>query len=360
VQPDPWPGSALMPDTLHPYLYAGANPIVYRDPSGRCYGPLQFLRHAEGVSCANLDMANTILQSPHASLTQKAQAGMYKGFFWGSHIGLVAGTVGLGAAAVPELAAVGGGEILSAAATGARVGSIIGGGYGGLRYLLARSGACGCEAQQWALSTSREKFSRQVVIQAIGGAGLFSGVGGIEPWGQIATGLAGLGLSGRAGYKSIQDMISQQRVNPCNAVNLGLSVVGVGFSSYQLRSGIQGVQPRQGEQLASTEFRIVATDDRLADTLIPKSFRFMVGDSEFWVHPNATKHMAELLVRGPAGRTTFGSQLLLESLAEAVSIVTSEGIVFDELVVAGNWRLVFGPPRGADLLPVIYHALYIP
>jgi RHS repeat-associated protein len=50
VQPDPWPGSAMTPDTLLPYLYAGANPIVYRDPSERCYGPLQFLRQAEGVS----------------------------------------------------------------------------------------------------------------------------------------------------------------------------------------------------------------------------------------------------------------------------------------------------------------------
>jgi hypothetical protein len=58
----------MAPDTLHPYLYAGANPIVYRDPSGRCYGRLQFLGQAEGASCANPDMANTILQGPHASL----------------------------------------------------------------------------------------------------------------------------------------------------------------------------------------------------------------------------------------------------------------------------------------------------
>jgi hypothetical protein len=227
----------MTPETLHLYLYPGANPVVYRDASGRCYGPLQFLRHAEGVSCANLDMANTILQSPHASLAQKAQAGVYKGFFWGSHIGLVAGTVGLGAAAVPELAAVGGGEILSAAATGAEVGSIIGGGYGGLRYLLARSGACGCEAQQWAQAANAVGYISQTAL--IGGVGgmLFGGVGAGPVAGHIFSGSVGLSASTFGIGAAYQD-IGKNGANPCNVADLVGSVGGMYFSGRSTLIGL--------------------------------------------------------------------------------------------------------------------------
>jgi RHS repeat-associated protein len=39
ISQDPWPGTATHPKTLHSYMYAGSNPIMYTDPSGLDYIP---------------------------------------------------------------------------------------------------------------------------------------------------------------------------------------------------------------------------------------------------------------------------------------------------------------------------------
>ncbi len=39
ISQDPWPGTATHPKTLHSYMYAASNPIMYTDPSGLDYIP---------------------------------------------------------------------------------------------------------------------------------------------------------------------------------------------------------------------------------------------------------------------------------------------------------------------------------
>jgi RHS repeat-associated protein len=154
IQPDPWPGSGMAPDTLHPYLYAGANPIVYRDPSGRCWGPVEFLRDTAlyGQTCSNMDMAWTITTSAQASVGNRLLAASYLTTEGLAH------TVALGGSAV---ACLGGGcEAIAGAAGGllsAELFTYAGMTYAGLdavflamdlgaigydTYLLVSSGSC--------------------------------------------------------------------------------------------------------------------------------------------------------------------------------------------------------------------------
>jgi RHS repeat-associated protein len=107
--------------------------------------------------------------------------------------------------------------------------------------------------------------------------------------------------------------------------------------------------------------RITATQPLIPNTQIPKSFMLSSSSGgEFWVAPNATKHMAEILGRGPASETAMSEQLLLESFDEAVSMAETQGIMYEDLMYEGNWELIFSQPREAGLLPVIKHALYRP
>jgi RHS repeat-associated protein len=210
VQPDPWPGSALMPDTLHPYLYAGANPIVYRDPSGRCYGDFDFLRGIEPRACENLDMARLIFNSPETSLTQKAGALGYASLWSTGHIA-IGGLAIIGAVVAPEIAAGG---------------TLIGGGYSVFKYQLAQTGSCGCEAQEAALSQDPMKVLRQGSIQGFLGGGLF-GVGGVfGAVGEVVAGTTGFGASTYGAATSIAD-IWHNKLNPCNAADLIASVAGM-------------------------------------------------------------------------------------------------------------------------------------
>jgi len=43
ITQDEWPGTVQMPATLHPYLYGLDNPVLYTDPSGRCFDPLTLI-----------------------------------------------------------------------------------------------------------------------------------------------------------------------------------------------------------------------------------------------------------------------------------------------------------------------------
>ncbi|HEY1013516.1 MAG TPA: RHS repeat-associated core domain-containing protein, partial [Herpetosiphonaceae bacterium] len=74
---DPFEGWATKPNSLHPYQYAANNPLSNIDPSGRCYGPIEFLRSIETQNCVNLDTAISIYQHPKSSFGDKAQAASY-------------------------------------------------------------------------------------------------------------------------------------------------------------------------------------------------------------------------------------------------------------------------------------------
>jgi hypothetical protein len=95
-------------------------------------------------------------------------------------------------------------------------------------------------------------------------------------------------------------------------------------------------------------------------TTIPKSFELSVGKSKYWVHPNATKHMAEYSTKTLSHGNKMTDQTLLSSFKGAVEQATKQGIKYNEMKMVGNWELIFSRPRAEGQLPVIKHALYIP
>ena len=98
LSPDPWRGDPSEPSSLAPYGYARANPIVYLDPSGRCYGAIDWLRGIplEDINCRNLDLALTIYGHPNASYGQKSAASAYIGAWGIGHSYLLAGILATG------------------------------------------------------------------------------------------------------------------------------------------------------------------------------------------------------------------------------------------------------------------------
>jgi RHS repeat-associated protein len=64
---DTFQGFDTRPDTLHHYAYVGDNPINRTDPSGHCYGALEWLRNIEPENCTNLDKSVLIWHSDVSS-----------------------------------------------------------------------------------------------------------------------------------------------------------------------------------------------------------------------------------------------------------------------------------------------------
>ncbi len=95
---DPWSGDQLRPGSMNGWNYAGGNPIIRVDPSGRCYPPLEWLRQYEPAQCANLDQALLILGDPRSTREQRAGPGFYVGMWTTSHaifiVGASIGTLG--------------------------------------------------------------------------------------------------------------------------------------------------------------------------------------------------------------------------------------------------------------------------
>ena len=105
---------------------------------------------------------------------------------------------------------------------------------------------------------------------------------------------------------------------------------------------------------------IKATQAIIPGTAIPKSFEIASKGGEFWVHPNATKHMVEYLARngGLSPSSLVRSQLILTSFRQAINQASAQGIRYGKLMKVGRWRLVFSKGRPDDILPVIKHAIY--
>ena len=135
TQSDPWEGDLTRPQTLSGYTYAKNNPVNLVDSSGRCYGPMSYLRDLEPQSCTNMDFANVIVANPHSTPSQKAMAWGYQLTFAMSHAALAAGIYMFS----PQYA-VGG--------------MLTGGTYTGIQHVLASTGVCGCEAQELARESS--------------------------------------------------------------------------------------------------------------------------------------------------------------------------------------------------------------
>lgn len=105
---------------------------------------------------------------------------------------------------------------------------------------------------------------------------------------------------------------------------------------------------------------VKATQPAEAGNSIPKSFELKTPNGDFWVNPNATKHMIKYANRGFSHGLKMTEQELLTSFGAAVNKAAQKGYANDEAVLIDNWHLVFSSAREAGLLPVVKHALYRP
>jgi hypothetical protein len=98
-------GSESRPQSMNGWSYVEDNPVNRTDLSGRCYGPIEFLRSVPGekMLCENLDLAIIIYTHPQATLQQREQAGAYITLWWIGHAAGAAGLVFSGYGEVIEI-----------------------------------------------------------------------------------------------------------------------------------------------------------------------------------------------------------------------------------------------------------------
>ncbi len=86
-QADPWDGDPDRPQSFNAFGYVGNNPSNVTDPSGECYGPLEFLRQVpvEKDICTALDQALFIYAWPGTSANDRDLAAAYIGLWAFGH-----------------------------------------------------------------------------------------------------------------------------------------------------------------------------------------------------------------------------------------------------------------------------------
>ncbi|NVE01681.1 hemagglutinin [Massilia sp. BJB1822] len=98
-------------------------------------------------------------------------------------------------------------------------------------------------------------------------------------------------------------------------------------------------------------------------SLIPKKFELVLENGgKVWADGHATKHLAEYAAGKAVDYTPeavrLASQVQLKSLGDAVNMAVKNGLVYRNAIYVNNWELVFAPPKSAEQLPALYHALY--
>ena len=108
---------------------------------------------------------------------------------------------------------------------------------------------------------------------------------------------------------------------------------------------------------------VTTTGANYPGTVVPKSFPLRLADgTEVWVHPNATKHMAEAATssaaRGSAANAQVMTQQQIRSFQAAVEQANANGVSLGKMYRLGDWELQFGV-RASDELVVVNHARYL-
>lgn len=217
----------------NPYQYAIGNPILYGDPSGLCYGWLSTYRDQFPTWCRSVDYARDVLYSSETTSGQKAAA-----FMWIAASGLGQG-LGVAAAAVAIIANPTG------AAIGAAFGAAIAGTYSSMRYELAKSGACGCEAKAWADQVDGPNNDPNDFIERNVETGILVGmplgaIGGMGLYGQATVAIVGIALGTQGVISSAQE-IANTGITACIALDLAGSVATIAASSFALQDAVTGL-----------------------------------------------------------------------------------------------------------------------
>jgi len=124
--------------------------------------------------------------------------------------------------------------------------------------------------------------------------------------------------------------------------------------------GVNDAAIKGGAKTGTVWDDIKATQPNIEGTSIPKSFELNAGGEQYWINPNATKHMAEYSKRTLSHGQKIKEQQLLTSLQGAISEAATKGYKYDALMRVGNWELIFSPARQVGQLPVVKHAVYKP
>lgn len=107
---------------------------------------------------------------------------------------------------------------------------------------------------------------------------------------------------------------------------------------------------------------ITPTQELYPGTILPRSFTITTeSGGSFWVHGNASEHIAEyaayMTVRGASPEAVnLGIQESLASLRAAIREAEQQGIIYGRMVIVGGWELRFELPKEVGLLPAIIHA----
>ena len=108
---------------------------------------------------------------------------------------------------------------------------------------------------------------------------------------------------------------------------------------------------------------ISATQPNYAGTELPRSFIMKTPENSFWVHGNATEHMADYLIKQSnsgrsLGSTKLDAQLILSDMRSSITRVTKDGIKYNTPLKDGNWEFVIKPSRNKSEYDLIIHAMY--
>jgi len=141
-----------------------------------------------------------------------------------------------------------------------------------------------------------------------------------------------------------EDVNSMVAAGAFAAGNLGLAARSPGAAS-----------PTGSAATGTVWDSVRATQPPISGTLIPQSFVLSAGESQVWIAPNATRHIAE--VTRFHGGSPLATQMVLSEFRGAVTGAIQQGIVYDKMQQVGRWELMFGAPRVQGDLPALYHAV---
>ncbi|WP_432095280.1 DUF6531 domain-containing protein [Streptomyces sp. bgisy100] len=171
--------------------------------------------------------------------------------------------------------------------------------------------------------------------------------GAIEVTGQASLGfLDGLTLGGFS-------YVNEAQITCPPAYNAGLYGSMVPFPVVGgRRLALEGAE----HATASVWTRIAATQPVYAGTVLPKSFNLLTSSGrQIWVHPNATKHLAEEIMHNGFSKS-FKAEEMLVGLTRAVDAATVQGVQYGRRVLSHGWELIIAKPRTLTENPVLKHA----
>jgi YD repeat-containing protein len=143
---------------------------------------------------------------------------------------------------------------------------------------------------------------------------------------------------------------------------LGVAKGGLNTLSRLERIG-NAVNPISAEKTGTIWDVVKASGPNHPGSVIPRSFELgLENGQKIWIDGNATKHIAEYAAVKAENfspeMVRLVSQEQIRSLSSAVTTAVDTGIQYRKMMHVDGWELIFAPPKSANQLPALYHALY--